>query len=130
MFRMSVILFFTGCIAIASADPCDLTESNFPVSACSFSNPLSNITVEALKFGRIDEVSESGEAIFLGPNRYEVIPQETIILDAGNTASCNFNESELSDSEIGQDIAFTIDSDDVRKITRLWLLRCENYQPR
>ncbi len=128
MLRVITISIVTIYITIASADECILSQADFPSSACSFNDPLSNVNVKALEFGKIDAVS-AGE-IFLGSARYRFVAEEITILDAGNITACNFDASVLSDAEVGEDIVFTIDHEDPRKITRLWLLRCSSYKAR
>jgi len=130
MLKTFVNLMIVVLTAAVSADDCDLSQIDFPSSECSFNASTPSVNVQALKFGMINFVSESGEEIFLGANRYKIILGETNILDAGNATACNFDANTLSNTEIGEDVAFTVDSDDPRKITRLWLLRCSVYIPR
>lgn len=130
MLRIITIIITTWLPALVYASDCDFSDQDFPSNACSFTNPLTSVDVTALKFGKINKSYESEGVIALGANHFQVIPNETIILDAGNTTACIYNQNIFDDDEIGQDIAFTIDSNEPRKITRLWLLRCNNYQAR
>lgn len=128
------LFIFLSYPSFIYAEPCDLNDPDFPHNlvndpdeepGCSF-NDLS-VNVNALRFGRFDEVVETG-VIRSGVNLYTL---EEGLLDSGNaydvqSSDCALNSS-LEDN-INRDIAFILDGDSLRAprvITQLWLLDCE-----
>ncbi len=128
MCRAIVILLIIFSNAYANHDACDLSDTDFPNSSCSFTSL--GIDAHTIKFGKIDDVTFSGEVIFLNSARYELESDVIEIFDVDSTDDCDYGSDELSNSEEREDIAFTVDINEPRKITKLWLLRCSVYKAR
>ena len=124
----AIVIFVVIFGSAYADDDCDLSDTDFPKSSCSFTS--FGIEAHAIKFGKIDDVTSSGEVIFLNSARFELGSDDIEIFDADSTDDCDYSSDELSNAEEGEDIAFTVDINEPRKITRLWLLRCSVYQAR
>ena len=109
-------------LALASqsqAVECDIESFNFSNSDCSFSLPFE---AKQLKFGNLDAVTSSGNAIRIGVVRFN-LADEIEVFDAAEP-SCNYYAGMLGDEQEGQEIAFKVSETNSREITQVWLLNC------
>lgn len=103
----------------AQATECVISVFNFPNDNCSFSPPFE---AQQLKFGNLDDVFNSGNAIRIGSARFD-LAENVEIFDAENPA-CDYDGDELESDDEGQEIAFKVSETDSREITQVWLLNC------
>ncbi len=103
----------------AAETPCEIDSGVFPNMNCSFSPPFE---AEQLKFGNLDAVVSSGNAIRIGAARF-TLDNNIEIFDAADP-DCNYDKDDLESDEIGQEIAFKVSETNSREITQLWLLDC------
>ena len=111
------------------AAECNLSDEDFPISTCSFTDL--DINAQTLRFGRLDRVISSGTIIRSGINLY-VIDDEVEIYDTRDI-NCNFNDDSLDSGDENSEIAFILDGDSLRAprvINTMWILNCEVSQTR
>ncbi len=127
MLRLSVKIILLMCLSShLLAEECNLTDINFPRAACKFSEPGFN--VQALKFAKIDRTFSFARLLILESATFQV-EEDAEIFDA-NEDDCEFDEEQVNNDNVGDEIAFMVSNENPRQITNLWILNCTVSQSR
>ena len=133
MLRIIYTMIFMLCMSgYVHADPCDLTDANFPTSpaptptACSFStlgiNPQ-ELRFGNVNFGSLEGIDSTGPFVRLGSRLYQ-IDENAEVYDT-REEDCDADDD---DNIFDVNIAFILEGDSLkapRIINKMWILDCD-----